>query len=248
MTRIVSLVDVDPDLVEGIPEEELDLACRVLARPLYELPKGRWAPELLRVTGDGGFGLLVVDGAIMREVGVCDRTGARMLGPGDVLQPAASGGLLDCPVTWTALVPSTVVVLDARFTLAARRWPTLGVNLQRRLLDQTDRIALHTALLALPRVERRLLALLWQLAERWGRVTPAGVEVSLKLTHEQLGRLVGAQRPSVTLGLGELAHGDLVTRTAGGGWLLRPDSRELLACRDAASGAASARSSSADAS
>ena len=68
------------------------------------------------------------------------------------------------------------------------------------------------------------LALFWQLADRWGTVTAFGVAVSLQLTHEVLGRLVGAQRPTVTLALSELAEAGLVVRVPKAGWLLSRDS------------------------
>src|SRR3712207_3740019 len=51
----VSLVDVDPDLTSGIPEDDADLARRVLTRPRYDIPKGRWSPELLRGHAAGAF-------------------------------------------------------------------------------------------------------------------------------------------------------------------------------------------------
>ena len=54
--------------------------------------------------------------------------------------------------------------------------------------------------------------LFWHLAERWGRVTPGGVVVSLPLTHERLARLIGAQWPSVTTALGKLATCGAVLR------------------------------------
>ena len=41
MTANVSLVDADPDLAAGIPDEDLALARRALTRPLYSIPKGR---------------------------------------------------------------------------------------------------------------------------------------------------------------------------------------------------------------
>lgn len=228
MTPGVSLVDADPDLTSGVVDDDLALARRVLVRPRYEIPKGRWAPELLRGHDQGAFALLVVEGAILRQLELVDRHCAQILGPGDVLQASAAAGVLDCPVTWTALRPSVVVVLDERFTRATQRWPSLGLNLQRRLLDQADRVAMHAAIAQLPRVDRRILALLWQLAERWGRVTPFGVEVRLELTHEMLGRLVGAQRPTVTLALRELADEGAVTRTTQRGWLLDRRSRDAL--------------------
>ena len=224
----VSLLDADPDLTAGIPEGDLELAHRVLTRPRYDIPKGRWSPELLRGHDNGAFAILVIEGAVVRQLDVAERHSTQILGPGDVFQPPDNGGLLDCPVTWTAVVPSAVVVLDERFTRAGQCWPAINVALQRRLLDQADRIALHAAISQLPRVDRRILALFWQLAERWGRVTPFGVELPLALTHESIGRLVGAQRPTVTLALRELADEGAITRPDPGHWLLNARSRETL--------------------
>lgn len=241
MTATVSLLDVDPDLGAGLAADELALARRVLVRPRYDVPQGRWAPELLRGHDDGGFGILLTEGAILRQLDLAGRHSLHVLGAGDVFQSAADGGVLDCPVTWTALRASSVVVLDERFTRATQQWPALGLNLQRRLLQQTDRLALHAAIAQLPRVESRVLALLWQLAERWGHVTPFGVEVPLELTHETLGRLVGAQRPTVTLALRELAAQRAVTRTRERGWLLDPRSVEALRPVDDLVAAASGR-------
>ena len=66
----------------------------------------------------------------------------------------------------------------------------------------------------LPRVEDRVLAVLWLLAESWGHVTPAGVRLPLALTHETLGALIGARRPTVTLALRKLTDdGTLVPHT-----------------------------------
>jgi CRP/FNR family transcriptional regulator, cyclic AMP receptor protein len=227
VNRNASLVDVDPDLVAGVPDEDIALARRVLTRPRYDIPKGSWAPELLRAHDNGGFAILVVEGAIFRQIDLVERHAAQLLGPGDVLQAASTGGALECPVRWSALHASAVVVLDGRFTRASQKWPCLGVNLQRRLLEQGDRAALHAAISQLPRVDRRVLAFFWQLAERWGRVTPFGVHVPLQLTHELIGRLVGAQRSTVTLALQDLAAAGALTRRSPG-WLLSPRSSEAL--------------------
>ncbi len=234
MSASVCLLDAEPELTAGVPDDDARLGRRVLTLPLYELPTGDWTPRLLPAHR-GGFGVLLTDGAIIRQIEVADRRCTHIVGPGDVLQEPSGTGLLECPVTWTVLAPSRVVVLDRRFSLAAQRWPSLSVNLQRRLLDQADRIALRAATAQLPRVERRILALFWDLAERWGNATPFGVEVPLTLTHEQIGRLAGARRPTVTLALGELAAAGLLTRPGRGGWLLSHDSLEQLRAPDAAS-------------
>ena len=51
----------------------------------------------------------------------------------------------------------------------------------------------------------------------------------VKLTHETLGRFVGARRPSVTLAMGQLADEGLVTRRDDGAWVLPPRSQDVLA-------------------
>lgn len=55
------------------------------------------------------------------------------------------------------------------------------------------------------------MALMWLLAEFWGRVTPAGIRLPLSLSHEVLGGLVGARRSTVTLAVSKLAdRGSLI--------------------------------------
>lgn len=223
----LSLLDVDPDLAEGIPRADLAMARRALARAVQRLPSGGFDATGV-ITGEGAFGLLVAEGAVVRELEVAGRACTEILGPGDVIGVPVEDALLPVPVAWHTLRPAAVIVLDARFTMAARRWPSLGVNLHTRLLEQAHRSAVHAGIAQLPRVERRVLALLWHLAERWGRVTSFGVEVDLPLTHEAMGRLVGAQRPTVSLALADLARDGVLTRTVRRTWLLTKESRELV--------------------
>ena len=56
------------------------------------------------------------------------------------------------------------------------------------------------------RVNVRLQMLFWHLADRWGRVYPSGVRLSLPLTHRLLGQLVAAERPSISHALKRLAQ------------------------------------------
>ena len=53
--------------------------------------------------------------------------------------------------------------------------------------------------------------MLWHLAARWGKVEPGGIRLPLPLTHQLLGRLIGAERPSVSHALARLAETGLVT-------------------------------------
>ena len=62
------------------------------------------------------------------------------------------------------------------------------------------------------RLEDRLRLFFWELADRYGHVTPAGVRLDIGLTHELIGHLVGAYRPSVSVALARLERDGHVRR------------------------------------
>jgi CRP/FNR family transcriptional regulator, cyclic AMP receptor protein len=105
--------------------------------------------------------------------------------------------------------------------------PALAANVVRVLSAQIADRELAVAIALEPRVERRLLLKLRQLAERWGRVTPDGIRLDLRLTHQELANMVGAVRESVTIALGRLAsQGEIEVRNRT--LLIRlPDDAEL---------------------
>jgi CRP/FNR family cyclic AMP-dependent transcriptional regulator len=72
----------------------------------------------------------------------------------------------------------------------------------------------------LPRAEHRVLLQLWHLADRWGGVTPEGTVLPLALTHDLLGQLTAARRPTVTLAVSALESEGYVRRLDDGAWLL----------------------------
>jgi len=134
---------------------------------------------------------------------------------------------------WTVLSPLTVAVLDRRFAGEMTRFPEITAALFDRLSERSLRLATTQAISQLTRVDRRLKALFWHLAERWGRVSGDGVVVPLALTHRILGQLVGARRPTVSTALAELADRGELIRRPDGSWLLRgdPPDQESLARR-----------------
>ena len=77
-------------------------------------------------------------------------------------------------------------------------------------------------------MEHRLLLAFWYFAERWARVRADGLLVRLPLTHEQLGALIGARRPSVTTALSGLAAQGLLVPGRRGEWLLTAAARDRL--------------------
>ncbi len=95
------------------------------------------------------------------------------------------------------------------------------------MAERSRSLGFQLALSQITRVEARLVALLWHLGERWGRVRPDGILLSLRLTHETLAKLVGARRPSVTTAMTALSRRGWIERTDGG-WLLRGEAGEQI--------------------
>jgi CRP-like cAMP-binding protein len=118
-------------------------------------------------------------------------------------------------------------MLDDRVLRAGARWPRIAGRLYQAASQQMQRAMLHQAIAQIPRTEDRLLALFWCLAERWGRVRPDGVLLEAPLTHDELGRMVGARRPTVSLGLRALVDEGAIKPQAEG-WLLQRGSLKTL--------------------
>src|SRR4051794_31991280 len=225
------LLELDPDLGEGIDSVEMPLALREILTTVITVPPAAWSPDSVPSRARA-FGLLVVDGLIVRELGLAGSVSAELLGAGDLIFCTLGDGampLVTPEITWTALERTRVACLDAHFTVAVRRWPQLSMALLERSERRLARIALTQAIGQLTRVDDRLVALLWHLAERWGRVTTQGIVLPLRLTHRVLARLIGARRPSVTTALSALQERGLVERRPNGAWLLHGDPPQAAA-------------------
>jgi CRP/FNR family transcriptional regulator, cyclic AMP receptor protein len=211
------VLDVDDDLAV-----ELDVRMRFAARQVatarvLESPIGECLlAEWFGVVGRGP-GLLILDGLVAVDTGIADRTVMELLGPGDLVQPAVRrvDDLLERSAVWRALLPTRFALLDGDFAERVRPWPQLAQSLLRRAERRADDLDILRAISCQPRLEVRLVLLLWHLAARWGRVEPSGVRVCLPLTHRMLGRLVAAERPSVSHALARLARTGLISGATG---------------------------------
>jgi CRP-like cAMP-binding protein len=87
-------------------------------------------------------------------------------------------------------------------------------------MQRTHWLAFHLAVCGLRRIDDRLLSVLWHFADRWGTVTPDGVRLDLRLTHELLASVTGARRPSVTTALRRLGELGYVRSLPRSRWLL----------------------------
>jgi CRP-like cAMP-binding protein len=198
-----------------------------LIAPLVTLAPGSWHADVAAE----GLGLLVLDGLLLRRVGIDGRFGAELLGEGDLLRPWQQLGpssSLALATDWRVLAPVRLAALDARVSLRLARYPQLTVTLIDRALRRARALSATMAIVHQSHLETRLLMLLWLLADRWGRVRPDGTLLALSLTHEVLAELIAARRPTVSTALAALAREGLVTRTPEGFLLGGEPPRELL--------------------
>jgi CRP/FNR family cyclic AMP-dependent transcriptional regulator len=233
--RNARILERDPELGRGLDAEEFALAARHLVARTRNLVQGDWiGPWEGEDDPYGSVGALVLDGLLLRVQRVGNVASAELLGSGDVLRPWLTGdedSTLSGRARWQVLQPTTVAILDRRFASVAGRWPEVITALVERSVQRARLLAFQMAISNVRRIDARLLLLMWRLADRWGRVTSDGVVVPLRLTHGWLASLVGAQRPSVTTALGNLASAGRVERLDDGSWLLRgepPDVAEPL--------------------
>jgi CRP/FNR family transcriptional regulator, cyclic AMP receptor protein len=219
----VALLEADPDLGALMTAVQVERASRDLIVRRHTVEAGPWEGERLRDAGPEHVGLLVLTGLITREVVLSDNVAAELLGPGDLVRPWQAAGperLVPYDVRWTALERTELAVLDRRFAGVLMRYPQVNALLIDRLTERSQRLSLMQSISQLNGVDRRLLTLFWHLAERWGRVTPAGVVVPVAVPHRVLAQLVGARRPTVSSALSRLGQSGQVVREPNGGWLL----------------------------
>jgi hypothetical protein len=220
-------MEVDPDLIAHLDSEQAAAArLRAVARVAI-LDDGERDPW--RWVGDahGHLGLLIIDGLLTRNMSLLGRTTMELLGAGDLVRPwddVAEDASVPQAVTWTVQLPTRVAVLDGPFVERIAPWAAITTALVSRSAQRAQWLARHLAILENPRVDARLLLLFWQLADRWGTVGADGVTVPFQFTHTTLGRLVRAQRPSVTASLHELSERGLITRRQNDrAWVLHGD-------------------------
>ncbi len=225
-SAFVRVLEEDPELATSLDATSLQLASRHAIAAVESIAPGIWEPKAPADGGSGHLGLLVLEGVLMRDVTVARGTCTEIIGRGDLLRPWDVDGevmTVRPQVTWTALQPVRVAVLDRRVTAIIGRWPELVSAVAGRAVRRSFELAVNQATSHLTRVDARLELLFWSLADRWGRVGPDGVVLDLPLTHQVLGRLIGAQRPSVTTALSDLGRRGVVERREDGAWILHGD-------------------------
>lgn len=219
---LVRLLAEDADLARAVPSQEREAAARTVTAPQLTLDVGSYERSTFEPHA-GQVGLIVLEGLLLREVLVAGRVCGELLDGGSLVRPWDRTGEyapLPYDICWRVLEPARLAVLDDRFIALSARWPGLSKALIERSIERAQRLALSVAIHSLEHVELRLLVLLWHLADRLGRVTRSGTVVPVRLTHSDLGKLVGAQRPTVSRAVAALiGHGQLL-RAEDKSWVL----------------------------
>jgi CRP-like cAMP-binding protein len=210
------VLDLDDELAE-----EFDLRGRVAVRQLatarvLQLGVGDCDLASSFDRARRGPGLLILDGLVACETCTGDRVAAELVGSGDLLQSPSlvTDDLLERTCHWRALRPTRLAVLDADFVDRVRPFPQVVRALLSRAYRRSAELDVLRAITSQPRLEVRLVLVLWHLAARWGRVEPAAVRLCLPLTHRFLGQMVAAERPSISHALKRLAQAGFVSGSA----------------------------------
>ena len=224
MQTAQSLLWLDPELGQLLTPERRAEAERVLRVSVASIRPGMWRPEALcRSDRPTNVGLLVVQGAVLREVRLMDAPSAELFGPGDIIRTwdgDAASETLTATIGWHALEHVSVALMDASTALTLRHYPEVMSAVLDRLHARAQRLAVTQAISQITGVDTRIETLLRHLSLRWGRVGTDGVTVDLPLSHRVLGSLVGARRPTVSTALATLATAGRVVRREDGRWLL----------------------------
>lgn len=218
----VRLLEHDAELGEDLDAARLKSATEHAQATTVALPRGPWEPPQWPAALRQGAGLLVLEGLLLRRVGVDGRFGAELLSTGDLLRPwQREDAVTSVPRRsgWQVLQHCRLALLDVELSRRIAPYPEIQGRLVGRALRRSRHLAVNIAIVHQPRVESRLHMLLWHLADRWGTVRSDGVFVPVRLTHAILSELIAARRPTVSAALGALERSGAVSR-ARDGWLL----------------------------
>lgn len=229
--RGVRLLEFDPDLGADLDRERLTQARRQVVLPTIALDRGPWATRVLDdahgVQGEVR-GFLVLAGAVSVDLAISGQVCTRLITPRElILLDGWEEGSIPVRAGWMVLDPARLAIFDDRLAVIGGRWPGLMTAILRRAAQQVRHTLLQQAISQLPRVEDRLLALLWSIADRQGVVRGDGIWIHLPVTHATLAQMIGARRPTVSIGLRALSDQGFITSTENG-WLISPDSRAAL--------------------
>lgn len=170
--------------------------------------------ETIYLPADAADGVLLV---VSGRIKICHLTGEGkqsilvFVEPGEVFGELA---LID-PTTrneCAEAVEATQLVLIPREDLqrAMMAYPQLSHGITKLIGLRRRRIERRLKNLLFHSNRERLVHLLLELVEQYGRVDEDGIELTIKLSHQEMANIIGSTRETVTVVLGELQKENLI--------------------------------------
>jgi hypothetical protein len=128
----VLVLDKDRALGDVVPPEARERARRASVAAVLSRRAGAWDGRRDSEVARGGFGLLVLDGVLVRRVGVGGRFGAELLADGDLLRPWQHDGAAEVvpfEMAWRIVAPVRLAVLDSRWAARMAPFPDVATEL-----------------------------------------------------------------------------------------------------------------------
>src|SRR4051795_12587511 len=112
---LVRVYDADPDLFLGVDDPH---AAAASVAEVMRLERGSWRNGLDNLDPRGHFGLLILEGVLIRRVRFGRRPVLELVGPGDILRPWVGLGedsALHLNSEWRVHERTDLAILDRRF-------------------------------------------------------------------------------------------------------------------------------------
>lgn len=120
---------------------------------------------------------------------------------GEAREEFAQAAVLSSVIAIPRDAMETVLLRNARLSMSVTRY----VGLRRRSLERRLKNLMFRS------NRERLLGLLGELLEQYGRPVVEGILIDIRLSHQDLASLIGVTRESVTLALGELQNERMIS-------------------------------------
>ncbi len=233
----VRLLELDPDLAPTLAGEALGRARECVTTKLIGLDRGQRECLFDPREAADQYGLLILGGVLLHRL--CQLVARRsiLLGLAIWSVPGrCSTSTPSCSRRAAGRRFSQSSSLRSIGASCARRapWPELLIALSERTAGHARSLALRLAISQIPQISSRVQVMLWQLADRFGRVDRDGVLMPVRLSHEVIAELVSARRETVSRRLKELAQRGLVLPDRRGWRLCGAPPPELFAFERAA--------------
>ncbi len=135
-----------------------------------------------------------------------------LLGPGEIFGELEilEGSARDT-IAETMEDSQLCVIQKEQFLSLIRKRPELSFRLTKLIGLRLRRIESRVEDLVFRDVPSRLAHLLLQLSEEYGKATPEGILLDIKITHQEMANLIGSIRETVSATLGEFKKEGLIT-------------------------------------